>query len=100
MADDGVFLQWFQLWQMDPENVRTQLATFLSVFPEATFWEAGRSILMVGALRTSNPDVGRLKEILSDRGIAEDLGRIGLAETPIAAMTRVRSRIDLRYSSE
>ena len=33
LAEDGVFAQWVQLYEMRPKNVRTILNTFLEVFP-------------------------------------------------------------------
>jgi spermidine synthase len=34
----GVVTQWVPLYQSDPETVRSEIATFLSVFPNATIW--------------------------------------------------------------
>ncbi len=38
LAPAGVFGQWFHYYNLDPSDVKVELATFLSVFPNASLW--------------------------------------------------------------
>lgn len=40
LAEGGLFAQWLPLHQIDPTTLRTVIATFLDVFPEAHSWLA------------------------------------------------------------
>jgi spermidine synthase len=48
----GVFSQWVQLYEMDPENVRMILATFAQVFPHVIAFSSmpkGTDLILLGA---------------------------------------------------
>jgi spermidine synthase len=38
LSPGGVVAQWLPIYDSDPETIRTELATFFAVFPEATIW--------------------------------------------------------------
>jgi spermidine synthase len=40
LAEGGLFVQWLPLHQIDPDTLRTVIATFLDVFPETHSWLA------------------------------------------------------------
>lgn len=50
LADGGIFVQWFQAYEVDSETVRTAYATIASVFPYVETW-CGRQndLLLVAA---------------------------------------------------
>jgi spermidine synthase len=59
----GVAAQWLPIYESDEETVRTELATFFSVFPNATVWSSylngdGYDLVLLGSADLSpvNPD--------------------------------------------
>ena len=75
LSDQGVFLQWVQLYEVDGEVVRTALATMGAVFPNVSVWETqpGDSLLVA----TKEPLV-----------IDADALRARLAEEPFPSAMR------------
>jgi spermidine synthase len=51
LAPDGVFCQWVQLYSLPPEALRSLVATFLEVYPQAWLFETipGADALLVAA---------------------------------------------------
>lgn len=49
--DDGIFVQWVQMYSLSPENTRMILRTMLDVFPYAEVWESIPGDLIVVASR-------------------------------------------------
>jgi spermidine synthase len=80
LAPGGVFLQWLHYYQMRPEDVRGAMRTFLSVFPEATFWinPFGDAFLLArdGGVRI---DVGDWQRRAARPAVAADLARLRLS---------------------
>lgn len=49
LADNGLFVQWFQVYNMSDETVRIIVDTFNSVFPTVTVWKTTENdIILVG----------------------------------------------------
>jgi spermidine synthase len=54
LADDGIFAQWVQLYEMRPKNVRRIVATFVEVFPHVqafTSHPKGSDLILVAGKR-------------------------------------------------
>jgi spermidine synthase len=50
LTDNGMFLQWVQLYEIDARTLGTVYATVASVFPHVEAWEAGGGdLVLVGA---------------------------------------------------
>jgi spermidine synthase len=47
LTDDGLFLQWVQLYEIDARTLGTIYATMASVFPHVEAWEAGGADLVL-----------------------------------------------------
>jgi spermidine synthase len=86
----GVVSQWVPLYQTDPETVRSAIATFVSVFPDATIWNndlggEGYDVMLLGrleparidigalALRLARPDHSLVRQSLTDVGLGTEL---------------------------
>ena len=80
LAPGGVFSQWIQLYGMRPEDLRSLVATFASVFPRvAVFWGIpGRDLVLLGSDVALDVDVERLELALSRATVAADLARIDI----------------------
>jgi len=86
----GIVTQWVPLYQSDLETVRSEVATFLSVFPNATIWNndiagEGYDVVLVGqvgpskidvdalAARLGRPDYANVRQSLADVGLDSPL---------------------------
>lgn len=64
----GVYVQWIPLYQTDMMTVSCELATFLSVFPNATLWSSGADrsrgydIIAVGQTEPAPLDLEKLEK--------------------------------------
>jgi spermidine synthase len=61
----GFVTQWVPLYQTDPETVRSEIATFVSVFPHATIWNndlggEGYDVMLLGQLEPARIDIDGL----------------------------------------
>jgi spermidine synthase len=49
LTEDGIFCQWVHLYQISPQDIRTFLRTFASVFGHVTLWADGPDMLVLGS---------------------------------------------------
>jgi spermidine synthase len=69
----GVAAQWLPIYESDRETVETELATFFSVFPNATVWSNylngdGYDLVLLGSTDTMRVNVDQLQKRLSQPG--------------------------------
>jgi spermidine synthase len=95
LARGGVFGQWFHYYNLHPSDVKVELATFLSVFPNASLWlvpptegtdgsrNLGADLLLVGSLEPQTLDWLRLERAFGDERIAADLRATRVLLDPI-----------------
>jgi hypothetical protein len=81
LSNEGVWVQWVQIYQLSTESLRSVLATYQKVFPHVLVFRVGglsngKDLLLVGSNRPMNLD--RLAERLRDSRIAAELARVGL----------------------
>ena len=81
LQDDGVFVQWLQIYQLSTESLRSVLATFHEVFPHVMIFRVrgdanGKDLIMVGSRASISLD--HLTERLNNPRIAADLNRVGV----------------------
>jgi spermidine synthase len=85
----GVVAQWLPIYESDEETVKTELATFFSVFPDATVWsnylqdttpeDNGYDLVLIGRQDSSPVDIDALQQRLDQpayRGVAASLGEV------------------------
>ena len=85
LSRGGVIAQWLPLYDSGFETVKTELATFFSVFPNATIWSntggaEARDLILIGQASASLIDLDRLQERLelSDyAAVAQSLSAAG-----------------------
>ena len=61
LNDEGVFVQWVQIYQLSTESLRSVLATYHKVFPHVLIFRVGglnkgKDLLLVGSNRPLTPD--------------------------------------------
>ena len=85
--------QWLPLYESDEETVKTELATFSSVFPDATLWGNylngdGYDLVLIGRIEDSsantNVDINRLQQRLDQPSYARVAASLADAQFPSA----------------
>lgn len=79
LKEDGVFVQWLQIYQLSPESLRSVLATYNSVFPHIFIFRVGgatqgKDLILAGSRVPLSLD--RIAERMSDMRTAAELARI------------------------
>ncbi len=81
LADDGVFCQWAQLYEMSPRNVKILLRSFSSVFPYTYVFAAedlSSDVIMVAANHPLGLDLRHLQKNFEHPVLAAELRRGGV----------------------
>jgi spermidine synthase len=79
LKDDGVFVQWLQIYQLSTDSLRSVLATYRSVFPHVMVFRVGgatqgKDLILVGSRIPLTLD--RLPERMANPRVAAELARI------------------------
>ncbi len=85
LKDDGVFVQWVQIYQLSIESLRSVLATYKSVFPHVLVFRVGgatqgKDLILVGSRAPLTLD--RLTERMTEPRTANELARIQIKSAP------------------
>jgi spermidine synthase len=73
LKPDGIFAQWIQLYELDPEDLRMILYEIQRKFPEVSVWVTDSDLIVIGSRQPQKLDVGRLARIVStDPSIVHD----------------------------
>ena len=101
----GVAAQWLPVYESDEDTVRTELATFFSVFPNATVWSnylngAGYDLVLLGGADSSAApiNVDELQRRLSQpgySGVAASLADTGFHSAVELLATYAGRAVDL-----
>jgi spermidine synthase len=75
LNDDGIFVQWVQIYQLSTESLRSVLATYIRVFPHVLMFRVGgvnegKDLILVGSNRPLG--VNRISERWQDPRITID----------------------------
>lgn len=81
LSEQGIFVQWVQIYQLSTESLRSVLATYQKVFPHVLVFRVGGSsrgkdLLLIGSNQPLNLD--RLAERLADARVTAELARVNL----------------------
>ncbi|MDT5063233.1 MAG: spermidine synthase [Acidobacteriota bacterium] len=79
LKDDGVFVQWVQIYQLSTESLRSVLATFKSVFPHVMMFRVegatqGKDLILAGSRQPLNLE--SVGERMQGERVAKELSRI------------------------
>jgi len=77
----GVVAQWLPVYESDEETVKTELATFFSVFPNGTVWSNhlngdGYDLVLLGRADDSPIDVDKIEHRLEQKGYSRVLASL------------------------
>lgn len=81
LSEQGIFVQWVQIYQLSTESLRSVLATYHKVFPHVLVFRVGglsrgKDLLLVGSNQPVKLD--QLSERITDERIANELRRVNL----------------------
>jgi spermidine synthase len=81
LREDGVFVQWVQIYQLSTDSLRSVLATYQSVFPHVMMFRVGgaaegKDLILVGSRVPLS--LNRVEERMSNARIQAELARIGV----------------------
>jgi len=81
LSPDGIITQWIHYYSMSPQDLRTVLNTFTSVFPHSTLWLTTTDLLLVGSQQELHIDLQALTERLQQEEVRVDLERVGIRDS-------------------
>ncbi len=81
LKDDGVFVQWLQIYQLSTESLRSVLATFHETFSYVAVFRVqgaakGKDLILIGSRAPIRLD--RMVERMKDLRTKSDLARVGI----------------------
>ncbi|HSK63963.1 MAG TPA: fused MFS/spermidine synthase [Pyrinomonadaceae bacterium] len=81
LSEQGIFVQWVQIYQLSTESLRSVLATYHKVFPHVLVFRVGglsrgKDLLLIGSNQPLNLD--QLSQRMTDERIANELRRVNL----------------------
>jgi spermidine synthase len=89
LNDDGVFVQWLQIYQLSTDSLRSVLATFHETFPYVLVFRVqgawkGKDLLLVGSKTPLDIEklADRIRERIGDSRIAAELARANIKSDP------------------
>ncbi len=81
LADDGIYCQWVQLYELSPRLVKVVLRTFAEAFPHVRVFAADRyssDTVLLGSRRPIPLDLAHLEAAWRNPEIAQEMARAGL----------------------
>jgi spermidine synthase len=83
LKDDGVFTQWIQLYELDPEDLRMVLFEVQRKFPEVSVWLTDSDLILIATRQPQKLDLARVASIVkSDPQMAHEFREYLHLETP------------------
>ena len=94
LAPGGVLCQWAHTYDISNRDLKSIVATFLSVFPNGTLWLVGDAdVLLVGSTEPLDERIGSMAAAMQRPGVAADLATVGV-KSPFAVTTLFISQGD------
>jgi spermidine synthase len=73
LKPDGIFAQWVQLYELDPEDLRMVLYEVQRKFPEVSVWVTDSDLIVIASLQPQKLDMERVAGIVrSDPSMIRD----------------------------
>lgn len=81
LAPGGLVCQWANAYNISDEDLRSIVATFLSVFPDGTAWLVGADdVVLIASDRPLDARLSEIERHWSRAGVAADLSRVRAVE--------------------
>src|SRR5262249_31206888 len=83
LKPDGVFAQWIQLYELDPEDLRMVLYEVQRKFPEVSVWVTDSDLIIIATRQPQNLNMARVANIVrSDPSMVRDFRDFLHSEQP------------------
>ena len=83
LKPDGVFAQWVQLYELDPEDLRMILHEFQAKFPEVSAWNSGGDLILIGTRQPQHLNLKRWIQLAEeDPSVEHNLRQYMRSATP------------------
>jgi spermidine synthase len=83
LKPDGVFAQWVQLYELDPEDLRMILHEFQAKFPEVSAWNSGGDLILIGTKQPQRLNFSRWIQLAAeDPSVVQNLRKYLRSSTP------------------
>ena len=83
LKPDGVFAQWVQLYELDPEDLRMILHEFQAKFPEVSAWNSGGDLILIGTRQPQRLNFSRWVRLgAEDPSVVQNLRQYLRSSTP------------------
>ena len=80
LTPGGVLCQWAHTYDISRDDLRSIVATFLSVFPNGTLWLVGDAdVLLLGSSEPLETRIAGIAEAIKRPGVAADLATVGVS---------------------
>jgi spermidine synthase len=87
LAPGGVLCQWAHTYDIGTDDLKSIVATFLSVFPHGTLWLVGDAdVLLVGSTEPLDDRIAAIAQTMARPGVREDLASVN-AHHPFSLAT-------------
>jgi spermidine synthase len=87
LAPGGVLCQWAHTYDISRDDLRSIVATFLSVFPNGTMWLVGDAdVLLLGSTESLDARIAGIADAMKRPGVAADLASVGVS-SPFSLMS-------------
>ncbi|MFN0149318.1 MAG: fused MFS/spermidine synthase [bacterium] len=80
LEQGGIVCQWCHYYSMSPEDFKTIVRTFSSVFPYVQLWNVGRDVFLIGTKTALMIDTDLMQKKLLDQKVSFDLARVGIRD--------------------
>jgi spermidine synthase len=78
LAPGGVLCQWAHTYDISGSDLRSIVATFMSVFPDGTLWLVGDAdVLLIGSTEPLDARIAAIGETMRRPRVAQDLASVG-----------------------
>jgi spermidine synthase len=82
LSPGGLLCQWAHTYDISEQDLKSIVATFLSVFPDGTLWLVGEGdVLLVGSTEPLDARLGEVGRHISRPGVRSDLLTVGVRDT-------------------
>lgn len=77
----GILCQWAHTYDMSDADLRSIVATFLTVFPDSAMWHVGQGdLLLIGSLDPLEPRLDTVADNWKRPAVAADLAAVGVQD--------------------
>ena len=86
LSENGIMAQWLPLHALAPQDYKTILRTFQTVFPNASLWLTNDYTVILGTIKPLRLDFNQLEQKLKNPNVGNSLREVDLSD-PFAVLS-------------